>query len=73
MPLIISPGLARDLLEETGFDVTGHPDFIVHDPNRPGAADIEIRPRTARRMADAAGCWMCRLNLPHRMPGQCGP
>lgn len=18
------------------------------------------------------GCWMCRLNLPHRVPGQCG-
>ena len=51
-PLIIGPNLARALLEQHGFDVTGHPDFIVHDPGKVDALDIEVRPETIDRMAE---------------------
>lgn len=55
-PLIIGPNLARALREQHGFDVTGHPDFLVHDPHALCALDIKVRPSTVERMRLAEAC-----------------
>jgi hypothetical protein len=55
-PIIIGPDLARALREQHGFDVTGHPDFLVRDPSAIDALDIEVRPSTVERMRLAEAC-----------------
>lgn len=48
--------IEADTLREAGYDVTGHPDFLVHALDALDALDIEIRACTIDRMRLAAEC-----------------
>lgn len=57
MPLIIGPRDARAIREETGFDVTGHPDFIVHAG--PPARWPPGQPWPPQVTVPGKPCWRC--------------
>lgn len=57
MPLVIGPRLAERLRDEAGWDVTGHPDFIVAEQPPPRWPLGQAWPPQVTVPGQA--CWKC--------------